>query len=145
MKRAETTATVFLSSEERDDVVEASYTWRRFHRGDVTTLAIVAAEKDAFAREFIDWTADRDNFRPDEPVRAGLVRWQICKFGAALETAAHGILWAVVRRATRGDVPPLRVAKLPRRKTGEGSLDYVRRIAIANGWIRSDAPAARNA
>ena len=63
------------------------------------------------------------------------MRWEAHRFGCALETAAHTILWSIARAPE----PAPHTAKVPPRKPMEGTLEYVRRLAIANRWLSPDA------
>lgn len=129
----ESQARYFESQDDRDAFLEQTYTYDR--SGYPNTLAFVAGEQEPLVRAFhASWEGIEDD------PKAALLRFEVDKFGAALEPQAHGILAFAVKRSMRKGVPELRRAKVPPRKEGEPSLEYLVRICRANGWPA--APAA---
>jgi len=129
----------FKSSEERDAFLEASYQYDR--KGYRSTLAYVSGEQDALVRGFHEsWDArgGRDG------AHAALVLFEIEHFCAALEPLAHQMLWRAVKDSMQNGVPNQRRAKVPSRRREEGAEEYIRRVAVANGWMEPDAEPVRD-
>lgn len=82
---------------DRNRRVEDRYTWEK-PPGDqgMSTLALVVRDRDQFAREFFEWWAVTRTIFDDHPEMV-LERWETERFGARLEPAIHGVLWAAVR------------------------------------------------
>jgi hypothetical protein len=124
------TARFFDRPEERDAYLEGMYSYDR--EGYESTLAFVSARADELAREFLFWLETNRN---GDPIPTALLRFEERRFGSALDPGPHGQLWYYVRLALRNGAPQIQHAKVPARHQGEGTLDYIERIARANGWL----------
>jgi hypothetical protein len=89
---------------DRNRRAEDRYTWDKGTDKAMSTLALVVRDRDQFAREFFEWWGVTRTIFDDKPEMV-LERWEAERFGARLEAAIHGVLWAAVR------------AELARRKT----------------------------
>lgn len=88
-----------MSSEARADrfaadrEIEGRYS---FHRDPqdygISVLAYVSVHAEELAQEFFEWWAGSVL-----PIGEALIKWEQQRFGAALYTSAHGVLWFVIR------------------------------------------------
>ena len=122
----EETARVFDNREARDRFVEATYRYDRL--GYTSTPAYVAGELEELVRQFYAWHEGVQDLAP------ALVQFEVETFGGALEPVPHGMLLFAIKQSQRDGIPKRPNPKVPPRKRGEGSLDYLERICHSNGW-----------
>lgn len=127
-------ARVFNDREERDHVLEATFSYDR--ESGLSTLAYVARHGDRLAEEFIAFEVDE--FSSNEPPDVLLARFEARTFGNPLDAAPHSLLAFRIAQARRDGPQGLRHARVPKRREGEDALAYIERICTANGWPLGD-------